>query len=423
VKVHRQPLWLRKIAFVLNYFIYLKFGAFQYGSIRPIISDKDRGRLEAIPEGAGNILVGPHPSNQDAHLLFHLFAQTRTDPVLFLMAAETYLGGTFLRRWVLDELGVIPVNRGRSSPEIIEAMIEHISRGWWGGLFPEGDVYFSREVMPMEIGVLRIAVQAALKVQSRTGQKNGSKKPIRPIFITPFAHVCFLRNPNLSRSRLEEAIIELERRSADKNNKQCQNFADRLRSLADQILEHKALEYGIPEDKWQHPDRFLRISRLQHAVLEQLEIAYFGRVQSGYSRRRAMKIRAICVEKLEDKSISDLTRNIIEKDTIKIRELILMTPFSHAYREKYGDLEMWVEYMRRFYTALSIPKKDFGPEDVVFRILEPIDVHLIASEYKLIFSQREKKNFLINETEALRKIIQAGVDGICSQRSTMKIPD
>ncbi|MGI9568367.1 MAG: hypothetical protein ACR2PH_01195, partial [Desulfobulbia bacterium] len=101
-KNSRQPLWLRKIAFVLNYLFYLKFGAFQYGSIRPVLTERDSDFLKAIPPEAGNLLVGPHPGNQDAHLLFHIFAKTRTDPVLFLMAAETYFGGTFLRRWMFD---------------------------------------------------------------------------------------------------------------------------------------------------------------------------------------------------------------------------------------------------------------------------------------------------------------------------------
>lgn len=419
--VSQQPLWLRNIAYVLNYLFYLKFGAFQYGSIRPILPERDSKKLKTIPSEAGNILVGPHPGNQDAHLLFHIFAKTRTDPVLFLMAAETYFGGTFLRRWMFDRLGVIPVRRGKSSPEIIQQMADGICRGWWGGVYPEGDVYYSREVMPMETGVFRIAVNAALIAQEKRKINNSEK--LRPVFITPFAHVYFLRNPNLSRKKLEEAVSELARITGISGDTQCGSFADRLRSISDLLLDEKAREYGIAPDKWQHPDRFSKISRLQNAVLEQIEIRYMGKPQSGFSRRRAMKVRRICLERLEDDSISDRSGKIIEEDIIKVRELILMTPFSQTYRKKYGDLEMWVEYMRRIRTALSMPKKNFGPEDVVFKIMEPIDVHPIAREYQELSGSDEKRKFLVRKTEELRKIIQTGVDEICQQRSTMNVED
>lgn len=136
-----------------------------------------------------------------------------------------------------------------------------------------------------------------------------------------------------------------------------------------------------------------------------------------------MKVRRICLERLEDNSISDRTSKIIEEDIIKVREVILMTPFSQTYRKKYGDLEMWVEYIRRIRTALSMPKKNFGPEDVIFKIMEPIDVHPIAREYQELSGSDEKRKFLVRKTEELRKIIQTGVDEICQQRSTIKIED
>jgi len=131
----------------------------------------------------------------------------------------------------------------------------------------------------------------------------------------------------------------------------------------------------------------------------------------------------ICIDCLEDTSLSKIESDEIEKDIMKIRELILMTPFSQAYRDKYGDLEMWVEYLRRIRTALALPKKNFGPEEVVFKILEPIDVHPIAKKYQTISSNTERKEFLIWKTEELRKIIQCGVDDICKQRSTPKLSD
>ena len=417
----QQYSWLKNIANFLNYLFYLKLGAFEYGSIRPIISYEDRFKLKEIPTGAGNILVGPHPGNQDAQLLFHLISQSRKGPVLFLMAAETYYGGTLLRRWLLKNLGVIPINRGKSSAEVIENMADYICKGWWGGLYPEGDVFFSRDVMPMEIGFLRIAIRSALKIQKEDRSKIKSIGHPRPVFITPFAHVYFLRNADLSLKRVIESVGELEQRFDIKIEKSDQHFTDRLIEVMDKVLGEKAEEYGIVAHDWKHPDRFERIRLLQVAVLEDLERKYIGSKQVGFERRRAMKIRAKCIDSLENISLSQIDRNEIERDIKKIREIILMTPFNQNYKDKYGDLEMWVEYMRRIRTALAIPKKDFGPEDVVFKILEPVDVHPMAEEYQSISTNEGKKDFLIRKTEEFRKIIQSGVDDICNKRLTKKV--
>ncbi len=84
---------------------------------------------------------------------------------------------------------------------------------------------------------------------------------------------------------------------------------------------------------------------------------------------------------------------------------------------------MWIEYLRRFRSALNLSPFDFGAQEVIFRILQPIDVHPIAVEYRSLADEKHRKKLLYEMTESLREIIQAGVDDICGSHPAMRIPD
>lgn len=394
--------------------IFLRFGSRSHGAVTPILGNRDIAKLRAIPHEAGNILVGTHPGPLDSHLMFHLIGAAHHGPAVFLMAAEAYFGGPRWRRAALSWLGVIPVARGRKNPEAIRHMADLVGRGWWGGIFPEGEVYFSREVMPMEYGAVRIVVETALNAQQRTIEEGGGEP--RPIFLTPFAHVYFFADAEVTRRRAEDALSQLESHPLIAIKGASGDFITRLQAAADQLLENKASEYGIAEDAWQDDDRFERNRKLQDAVLKDLEREYLGQSDSGYPRRRAMKVRMACFERLANAGITAEERKAIEKNVKKTRELILMTPFSPGYRDKYDDLETWVEYLRRFRTALDMPPFDFGSQVVHFRVGEPIDVHPIARAYDALELEDTRRHLLYEKTEEVREIIQAGVDRICSAR-------
>ncbi len=352
--------------------------------------------------------------------MFQLFAKAHSGPAVFLMAAESYFDGTVLRRFALSRLGVIPVARGRKNPEAVSCMSDLIATGWWGGIFPEGEVYFSREVMPMEYGAVRIAVEAALEVQRRASEEGQHGGKVQPIFLTPFSHVYFFENRAKTMRRAELALAELESHPMASIERPSGDLPTRFRRMADRVLENKATEYGIPRSEWYHEDRFERTERLQDAVLKRLEMQYIGHKEKGYARRRAMRVRMACFERLADNQLSPESRKQIDNDVLKTRELILMTPFSLAYREKYDDLEMWVEYIRRFRVALGMDSFRFGPQVVIFAIYEPIDVHPIATEYSQIGSEESRQRYLYKQTQAVREIVQAGVDEISRSRSSLR---
>src|SRR5439155_27320898 len=154
----------------------------------------------------------------------------------------------------LGLLGAIPVRRGKPNPEAIEYLTQRIARGGWGGIFPEGAIYISRRVMPMEYGAVRIAVEAALKVQS-AARLGGQPSP-RPIFMTPYAHVYFHTDREEMLRRMSEALREIEARPEIFGQGREGDLAGRLRNVARRILDSKARRYRIATDGWEALDLF-----------------------------------------------------------------------------------------------------------------------------------------------------------------------
>ncbi|MGI9520010.1 MAG: lysophospholipid acyltransferase family protein [Hyphomicrobiaceae bacterium] len=410
-------------AYWANWLLQLRLGGSRHGRIVPVLPASELEALTSIPEGAGNLLVGPHPGPVDPQLIFHLLGRVHRGPAVFLMAAESYYSDGRLRRWVLNRLGVIPVARGRKNPQAIRCMTEHLAHGWWGGIFPEGEVYFSRDVMPMEYGAVRIAVEAALQIAS-DNDGSGRVDSARAMFMTPFALVYFFTDPAKTMHCALAALREIEAHPVISIEEVDGSIETRLQRAADKLLANKAATYGVRPELWQGADRFERVRRLQDAVLGELEERYIdGRKVKNTPRRRAMIIRMACFELLANGQVTLEERRRIESDVQKTRELILMTPFTRAYREKYGDIEMWIEYLRRFRSALKMSAFDFGPQEVVFKILPPIDMRPLASDYSARASGVERREFLYEITASLQNSVQAGVDEICQSRLAARIAD
>ena len=167
----RYSYLVQRVAYLANWFFQLRLGGSRHGIVIPSLPESELEILKTVREGAGNLLVGPHPGPVDPQLIFHLLARAHHGPAVFLMAAESYYDGGQLHRALLNRLGVIPVARGRKNPDAIRCMMEYLAKGWWGGIFPEGEVYFCRDVMPMEYGAVRIAVEAAMRIQSKAQQR------------------------------------------------------------------------------------------------------------------------------------------------------------------------------------------------------------------------------------------------------------
>lgn len=410
--------WVQRSAFIVNRVINLALGAFGMGRVKPVIPAQQIRKLRAIPAAAGNILVGPHPSTHDPFLMYHLYSVARRTPSGLLMASESFYRHGPLGRIFLRWLGAIPVARGRKNPQAIDYMTDRLAEGKWCGLFPEGEMCYSREVMPMEYGALRIAVEAALKVREQAKRERISRDHMTPVLITPFAHVYFFTNRKKTLLKTEKALEELEVRPEVFGRRQFGDLVHRLRAVADRLLEYKAKQYGVPKAIWDDPDRFERAKKLQKFVLENLEKKYRGHVYEGYERRRALKVRMDIFEMLRSKNLDDEQIESLEFDIQKTRDIVMTVPFSRDYLNRYGDLEMWVEYLRRFRSTLGMPESDLGPREVVFRIMPSIDVLEIAERYLELAAPEAQVEYLFDKTEELRSIIREGVEMISREHST-----
>jgi hypothetical protein len=146
--------------------------------------------------------------------------------------------------------------------------------------------------------------------------------------------------------------------------------------------------------------------------LKRLEIAYLGKIQGGHEKRRASNVRMACFDLLAQGNVSSADGLRVKQDIRKTHELILMTPFGRAYHDKYGDLEMWVEIISRFRSALGMRPFNFGPQSVVFKVHDPIDVRPHMERYVALQTDVLRRGYLSDQTEMLRRILQSGVDEI-----------
>jgi len=412
----------QRVAAWLNRVLYLRFGMMRHGRATPVIARSELAKLRAIPSGAGNLLVGPHPGPLDPSLMFYLATKAYGGPLAFLVAEELYYGGTFIRRAVLSRLGAMPVARGNRNPEAIRCMTEHLASGRWAGIYPEGELYFSREVMPMEYGALRIATEAAIKIQHCAARGSASDGGQRPLLVTPFAHVYFSADPAKTVQCIARLLAELESHQEIFGEQRSGSLPERICALAEALLEHKAREHGIPDYDWRDPDIFASVRRFRDTALARLETQYGDGIQTGYARRRLLKVRMVIYERLGYEDLPDDERQELERDLQLTRELVLSVPFTRAYFEKYGDLEMWAEFLRRFTRILQTTSSNLGPQNVVFKVLEPIDMHAVARDYQALPSEDAKLDFLFAKTDELRQTIQTGVDEICAAQPKHRLP-
>jgi len=405
--------WLQNLTLIVNDVVGLTLGSFKFGPVRPVIPHDAVQKLRAIPPDAGNVLVGPHPGTHDPFLLYHLYRVAGKVPAAILMASESFYNRGWMKRAMMRSVGVMPVVRGRKNPEAVDYVTERLADGKWCGLFPEGEMYYSREVMPMEYGALRLAVEAAIKVRQRAARLGRRDVGQRPVLVTPFAHVYFFRNHERTLRETKDALTELEQRPEVFGKQQQGDLITRLRSVADRLLEYRAEQYGVPQEVWSGPDRFARADRLKTYVLEQLERRYQGAVAQGYVRRRALKVRMTIYEILGRSTGNVAETEALQLDLQKTRDIVMAVPFSRDYLNKYGDLEMWVEYLRRFRSVLKMPDPDLGSQEAIFRVMPSIDAHPLAAHYESLPSQDARMEFLFDKTDELRKSIQSGVDEIC----------
>jgi 1-acyl-sn-glycerol-3-phosphate acyltransferase len=405
-------------------------------------------KLRSIPKEAGNIFVGPHPDNEDGGLMFDLYRLAGKVPAGFFIGSEVLVRQSRFAQKLMNAIGAIPVARGKSNPEATEYLTDKIANGGWGGIFPEGTVYISRQVMPMEYGALKIGMEAALKAEDEYEKRleivrleaelkakkaaldiqtenlaaaESAPPTLRPIFVTPFAHVYYHTNVSKMIQNMDKGLADIEIKPEIFGKKQTGTIKDRMKNVALQILSERASRYQISRSEFEDADIFVSAHKLEKRLLEDLEMKYKGIVQTGFSRRRAIKIKMLVLSELNQIPITEDRKKELKLDLQKTQDVATLTSFDREYMNQYDDVEMWGEFLRRLRDMVGLDFNPFGRRRAVMHMLPSIDMHKEAANYKKLESDDAKQHYLFDLTEKVRQQIQAEVNKITQSRPAPKI--
>lgn len=413
----RPKKWVQKVMLSLNH---LALPMVDKIKVNAPVAEIDK--LKTLPKNAGVMMVGAHPDYADGKVMFELMGAVGQVPAGFFMASDVIAKKNWFSKTMLSWLGAIPIRRGKSNPEATDFLTNRIAQGGWGGVFPEGAIYFSRQVMPMEYGAVKMTVDAALLALDESEKTNQSP---RPMFLQPFAHVYQHTNPEQMQASMEKRLGQIEALPQIFRRPQTGDIPTRIRSAARRILDSKVEEYGwqkeLMDPLWKSSDAFARGERLENKLMEDLETRYLGKMSEGYVRRRAMKVRMVIYEQLKQKGLPDEQVALLKKDIQKTMDAITLVSFSKAYMESYNDTEMWGEILRRLRDAVDLSDEAFGDRQATVKVLPAIDALPWAKHFKTLKTDDEKKQYLFDLTETLRQQIQEGIDQLYQeQRKKLK---
>ncbi len=179
-----------------------------YILIRPIVTilfkifyrPKIKG-VNNIPKSDGVILAGNHTNNLDCALLI---SSTKRQ-IHFLAKIELFKG---FKKILFSNLGLIPVDRSKKNPEAIRASIEYLNSNKVIGIFPEGTINRTNDViLPFKKGAIKMAKETNKKIVPFviTGKYKIFKNDLQIEFLKPIKVNGNIENEN---KRLENIIID-----------------------------------------------------------------------------------------------------------------------------------------------------------------------------------------------------------------------
>lgn len=111
-----------------------------------------------LPRKGAAILVCNHISGLDPVLLQAVISR----PIIWMMAREYYEIAAL--RWVYEAVDAIPVDRNGRDSSATRAALRALSAGRVLGIFPEGKLETSRELLPFQTGVAMMAIRTGTPV-------------------------------------------------------------------------------------------------------------------------------------------------------------------------------------------------------------------------------------------------------------------
>lgn len=126
-----------------------------------------------LDEPGPKIIIANHPNTlMDAWMVGHVCKQR-----IYYMAKSTFFSSS-IKRWFLESLGMIPINRasdsavkGISNADSFEACYKILAEGKTLVIFPEGTSYQERHLRELKSGTARIALEAEKRNDNSLGIK------------------------------------------------------------------------------------------------------------------------------------------------------------------------------------------------------------------------------------------------------------
>jgi 1-acyl-sn-glycerol-3-phosphate acyltransferase len=163
-----------------------------------------------LPAEGPAILVCNHTSGLDPLLI-----QSVVERVVIWMMAKEYYDIKALT-WVFKAIEAIPVDRGARDTASVRAALRHLADGRILGVFPEGRIERTRELMPFQTGVALMAIKTGVPVYPAFLDGSQRNKTMLGAFVWPnratlaFGPPVEFDRSSTSRENLEEATARIK---------------------------------------------------------------------------------------------------------------------------------------------------------------------------------------------------------------------
>lgn len=160
--------------------------------------------LENIPKNESCVLAGNHTAKLDPLLLMSCTNRC----IRYLAKIELCKG---VKKHFFNAVGIIPVDRSKSNPEVIKIACQYLKEGKVIGVFPEGTINKTKNIiMPFKYGAVKMAKESGSLILpfSITGKCKFLKKSITIKFDKPYRVKGSIEDEN---KKLEDKVIKMLR--------------------------------------------------------------------------------------------------------------------------------------------------------------------------------------------------------------------
>ena len=182
-----------------------------------------------LPRHGRAIIICNHISGLDPQLIQSCCPRLIT----WMMAAEYY--NIPVVRWVLDKVSVIPVTRSGRDMAAMRLAIRALESGQVLGVFPEGRIEETGELLPFQTGVALLAIKTNTRVWSAYLDGTQRGRPMLEAFVRP-----------QSATLTFGPEIMFDRASSDRES--LENAADAMQRAVQRLRDQQGADGPIPRE-------------------------------------------------------------------------------------------------------------------------------------------------------------------------------